>query len=560
MILRRFLLALTSLMALTILLSWLANRPQDAGEAIGDGRLASLSFAPFREGMSPLEGRFPSPEQIDEDLHLLAGKTRSVRTYASLDGMEVVPELARRHGLSVTQGAWLGYPGAANAREIQALIDSANTHPDVVNRVIVGNEVLLRGEMEPQQLIEYIRQVKRAVAQPVSYADVWSMYMKYPQLIREVDFITIHILPYWEDEPVAVSDAPAHLTHAYNQVRREADSIAPGKPILIGETGWPAAGRQRGHAVPGVVNEARFIRAFVHAARDAGFDYNIVEAFNQPWKRALEGVVGANWGLFDANRQPVFPLAGSVTENSGWQLQTLCAVVLWLLVALVCYRRVTQLPLPQQLLWLGLSQLLLLLLIKLAFTMQQSAVNHLQSFYGLAVVTASAVMVWLIIQRAFDLLATVPQKPQVGSLLRAGYFLFIALALYDTAMLAWNGRYLLFPSLQLAVPVAGIITLSLCIWLQERRFSWSISMDQLTGMAPSRWSRLLLVALPCMALALVAGEMRAFLVGRDFILAHPDRLEQLRLAVLYTLTNGQLLIWLACLTVLALPLRRAKLA
>lgn len=43
------------------------------------------------------------------------------------------------------------------------------------------------------------------------------------------------------------------------------DEIAeafPGKPLLIGEAGWPSAGRQRGPAVPSLVNKARFINGF----------------------------------------------------------------------------------------------------------------------------------------------------------------------------------------------------------------------------------------------------------------------------------------------------------
>jgi exo-beta-1,3-glucanase (GH17 family) len=180
--------------------------------------------------------------------------------------MPVIPALAQKHDLKMIQGAWLGGIKADNKIEIAELIRSANANPDVVKRVIVGNEVLLRGDLQSGQLIEYIREVKRSVKQPVSYADVWSMYMKYPELIREVDFITIHILPYWEDEPITVDQAPAHIERIFKQVQQEADAIAPGKPILIGESGWPGEGRQRGWSVPSVVNEAKFIRALIKVA------------------------------------------------------------------------------------------------------------------------------------------------------------------------------------------------------------------------------------------------------------------------------------------------------
>ncbi|MBS4050468.1 MAG: exo-beta-1,3-glucanase, partial [Methylomonas sp.] len=156
--------------------AWFLNRPEDAGVDVPSGKLMSLSFAPFREGYSPLEEVFPPREHVEEDLRLLANKTHSIRTYSSLGGgMENVPELARKHGLGVIQGCWLGYGYMDNKKEMAALIQSANANPDVVKRVIVGNEVLLRGDMDVDRLIGYIREVKRAVKQPVSYADVWSM-------------------------------------------------------------------------------------------------------------------------------------------------------------------------------------------------------------------------------------------------------------------------------------------------------------------------------------------------------------------------------------------------
>ena len=122
--------------------AWLYNQPQNVGDDVPSGKLMSLSFAPFREGYSPLEEVFPTRDQVEEDLSLLADKTRSIRTYSSLGGgIEATPELARKYGISMIQGAWLGYGYEDNKMEVNALIKSANSNPDVVKRVIVGNEV-----------------------------------------------------------------------------------------------------------------------------------------------------------------------------------------------------------------------------------------------------------------------------------------------------------------------------------------------------------------------------------------------------------------------------------
>lgn len=534
---------------------WFANQPQDAGADVPSGKLMSLSFAPFREGFSPLEEVFPLQEHVDEDLKLLADKTETIRTYSSLGGMQPTPELARKHGLKMIQGGWLGYGYQDNKKEMEALIQSANAHPDVVKRVIVGNEVLLRGEMDVDKLIGYIREVKRAVKQPVSYADVWSMYMKYPQLIKEVDFITIHILPYWEDEPISVEHASEHLEKIVKQVEDEARGIAVGKPILIGESGWPSAGRQRGMAIPSVVNEAKFIRGMIQVANHHGFDYNIVEAFNQPWKSNLEGVVGANWGLFSADRKPVFPLTGPVTENPNWMMHFAIAAVLWLMVVASYFKQLQSLSWPRLLLFMILAQVFGVCLVTLADFLWYTSYSQGQRLYTVSMVAANAVIGGLLIQRFYDVLADKPGSMRLASWLRNGYLLFILLALYKTYGLAVNGRYLSFPIEQFAIPTLGVIGLIVCLWISRQTLSGQLlALDQLTGWnLHSHRDRVVAYFLSIGAVAMVLGEAKAFMDGRDFILAHPGFSEGLPVALSYTLHNQQLLSWLACLLILSIP-------
>ena len=553
-------LARSLLCALLILLvhgsfAWMLNQPQDAGVDVPSGKLMSLSFAPFREGFSPLEETFPLKEHIDEDLRLLADKTHSIRTYASLGGMEPTPELARKYGLSMIQGGWLGYGYMDNKKEMAALIKSANANPDVVKRVIVGNEVLLRGDMDVDRLIGYIREVKRAVKQPVSYADVWSMYMKHPQLIKEVDFITIHILPYWEDEPISVEHASEHLEKIVKQVEDEARGIAPGKPILIGESGWPSAGRQRGMAVPGVVNEAKFIRDMIQIVNRHGFDYNIVEAFNQPWKSNLEGVVGANWGLLSADRKPVFPLTGPVNENQNWIMHFALASGLWLVFLAIHFKKLQLLSIPRLLIFMALTQIFSICLITLAHFLWYTSYSNLQRSYTAFIVIANTWLGFLLSKRYCGLLNDQPGQAELAKQLRLGYLFFIGLALYKTFGLTMNGRYLSFPIEQFALPVIGILGLISCQWLCQAKFNTQcLGFDQLSGFSvQGRRDRLIAFFLNFAAIAMVLGETMAFLDGRDFILAHPGISAGLPVALSYTLRNQQLLQWLACLLILSLP-------
>ena len=552
----KFLLCSFFLLIVHIAIAWLFNQPQNAGTDVPSGKLMSLSFAPFREGYSPLEEKFPTREQIDEDLSLLADKTHSIRTYSSLGGgIESTPELARKYGIDTIQGAWLGYGYEDNKNEINALIASANANPDVVKRVIVGNEVLLRGDMDVNRLITYIREVKRAVKQPVSYADVWSMYMKHPQLIKEVDFITIHILPYWEDEPISVADAPAHLEKIVRQVEEEARGIAPGKPILIGESGWPSAGRQRGMAIPSVVNEAKFIRDMIDVVNRHGFDYNIVEAFNQPWKSHLEGVVGANWGLFSAERKPVFPLTGLVGENPDWPIHLIEASTLWLLILGIFFKKLRSFPFIRLIIFLAFAQIFSVCLVSLANFLWYTSYSLPQRVYMFFITAANAIMGAMLLRRYVVALSGNIADEQLGRWLRNTYLFFILLALYKTYNLSINGRYLSFPVEQFALPVIGIIGLIICQWLSQGRLnSHLLNFDQLTNTnSNSRYNRTIAYLLSFGVIGLVFGETQAFMEGRDFVQAHPNFPENLYFALSYTLYNHQLLYWLACLLILSLP-------
>ena len=279
-------------------------------------KLQCVSYSPFGKDQSPFEPAFRiRPEQVETDLAQLARRFQCVRTY-SMSGLEMVPEIARRHGLKLLLGAWINSNPLDNRKEVDALVAAANANPDVVEAVVVGNETLLRKEVTGAQLAGLIAEVKGRVSQPVTYADVWEFWLKHPEIAPAVDFITIHLLPYWEDQPSSIDAALDQVA----KVRRLFGNAYAPKDILIGETGWPSEGRQRETALPGRVNEARFIRGFVRLAEENGWRYNLIEAFDQPWKRDSEGAVGGYWGLFDADRQEKGILAGPVSNLPHWPL------------------------------------------------------------------------------------------------------------------------------------------------------------------------------------------------------------------------------------------------
>jgi exo-beta-1,3-glucanase (GH17 family) len=446
----------------------LPNRPH-ALEPPPGGKLQSVSFAPFRDGQSPLTGVYPTRAEIDQDLQRISGEVFAVRTYTSREGLEAVPELAQRLGLKVLQGAWIGGRPEINDQEIASLIHLANTWPDTVTRVIVGNEVLLRGDQTPDQLIQYIRRVKAAVKQPVTYADVWEWWLRHPEIADEVDFITIHLLPYWEDDPAGIDDVDHRIEAAWARIHKR----FPTKPILVGEAGWPTAGRTRGPAVPSLVNNARFITGFIRLAARDGFDYNLIEAFDQPWKAANEGTVGANWGLETIDRVPKYDLQGPVSEDADWGHHATVSVILGLvfLVIATTGRRILG-PLRLGMV-AALSQGLAAALVQAALFAGISYFPFDGSFSG-ALLTLQALLTLAVLRACVpgrdaprpppSLVAVLTGFGKTGRLLAGNgviaYGVLSVLAIALNLLLVADGRYRDFPVHDFAAPALGILGLA----------------------------------------------------------------------------------------------------
>jgi exo-beta-1,3-glucanase (GH17 family)/cellulose synthase/poly-beta-1,6-N-acetylglucosamine synthase-like glycosyltransferase len=280
--------------------------------------LASVSYAPF-DGNSSGENSAARADQIRADLKLLAPVTRAVRTYSATNGVELVPRIAAEFGLKVTVGAWLDKDKERNEREIRSVIDLAKRQSNVAS-IVVGNETIYRDDVKIGELIQYIQRVKRSTNVPVTTGEIWSVWRDHPELVSAVDYIAVHILPYWE----GVSDKSAvdAAIGGYENLRR----LYPGKRIVIAEFGWPSAGYNFKNAVPGRIEQAAVLRDFVTRAEAYGIDYNIVEAIDQPWK-FNEGGVGPYWGIFDASRHAKLSWTGAITSPDHWRLAGIALLV-----------------------------------------------------------------------------------------------------------------------------------------------------------------------------------------------------------------------------------------
>ena len=314
--------------ALTFALwAWL-NRPSP--EPPWPDHVQGMAFSPFGSGQDPVPQVLPTPEQLDADLRLLAGKVTAVRTYSALKSLGQIPDIAARHQLKVAQGAWVDRELATNELEIAAAIDLANHHANVI-RLVIGNEVILRNDLSVAELSRQLDRVRAAVEQPVSTAEPWDVWLKNPQLVEHVDYIAVHLLPYWEGIPV--DQAIDYLAMRVAELER----AYPDKQVVIAEVGWPSAGRTRDGAVASTSNEAMFLRRFLQRARDEGYIYYIMEAFDQPWKARYEGAVGAYWGVYNVDREPKFAFVAPIVRIPQWQTLAAISVVLATMVLALLY-------------------------------------------------------------------------------------------------------------------------------------------------------------------------------------------------------------------------------
>ncbi|MBK1708523.1 MULTISPECIES: glycosyltransferase [Marichromatium] len=319
------------LIALLTIAAWaLLNQPDD--EPPWPSRIQGFSFAPMHADDDPSEHIYPSVEEIDADLALLQGDAYAVRTYTVEDTLAAVPRLAAAHDLNVTLGAWVGPDTEVNERELERLHQVlAEGYRNVV-RVIVGNEAILRRDVSVATLMDYLDQVRKTTWLPVSTAEPWHVWLKYPKLAEHVDFITIHLLPYWEGVPY--DEAVDYAISRYEQVK----AAFPDKQVIIGEVGWPSNGRRNRGAEPSPANQTRFLRRFLAHAEAEGYVYYVMEAFDQPWKMKIEGSIGTYWGVYDVERQPKFTLTQPVVRIPDWQELAALSVLMAVLLLAFLYR------------------------------------------------------------------------------------------------------------------------------------------------------------------------------------------------------------------------------
>jgi exo-beta-1,3-glucanase (GH17 family) len=286
----------------------------------------AISYSGYRPGQAPGKSE-PTAEQISEDLKLLSRHWNMIRLYGSGTQSVTVLEVIAREKLPlrVMLGAWLraevSNPGCPwggiyseaelaqnrkdNLDEVDRAITLAKTWPEIISSISVGNEILVDWtdhKVPEASVINYVKRVKASVPISVTVADNYVPFQNgHDELVKLLDFITIHTYPIWENKDIDV--ALDFARQNFEAVRQR----HPEKPIAIGETGWTTV--TNGAGIPtSFANELaqqRYFKEMSAWSERQGIPVFFFEAFDEDWKGGPDPAEPEkHWGLFTTDRRP----------------------------------------------------------------------------------------------------------------------------------------------------------------------------------------------------------------------------------------------------------------
>ena len=256
-----------------------------------------ICFSLYEDGQKP--GDIITAEQVNRRIQILKPYSKWVRSFSCIEGNEHIPRIAKENGMQTLVGAWLGDDLELNEKEIESLITLAKE--GCVDIAAVGNEVMYRGDLTEDQLLEYINRVKVALPNiPVGYVDAYYEFSHRPRITEVCDVILTNCYPYWEGCPIE---------HSFNHMRSmfgSASDAGRGKRVIITETGWPSEGGSLKGAFASNENAMKYFIETQNWSKQNDIEIFYFSSFDESWKVGPEGAVGAYWGLWDKNEKLKF--------------------------------------------------------------------------------------------------------------------------------------------------------------------------------------------------------------------------------------------------------------
>jgi exo-beta-1,3-glucanase (GH17 family) len=253
-----------------------------------------LCFSPYMDGQAP--GDVLSEAQIRRRIEIIKPYTKWIRSFSCTEGNELIPKIAKEYGLETLVGAWLGDDDEINTKEMNGLIQLANE--GYVDVAAVGNEVMYRGDLTEDQLINFILQAKKEIKNiPVGYVDAYYEFSDRPAITEVCDLILANCYPFWEG-----CDQDYSLLYMKDMFNK-AVKAGKGKRVIITETGWPNEGTNLEGAFPSEINALKYFINAQKWSKEDNIEMFYFSSFDETWKVGSEGDVGSFWGIWDKNEQ-----------------------------------------------------------------------------------------------------------------------------------------------------------------------------------------------------------------------------------------------------------------
>lgn len=290
----------------------------------------AICYSGFREGQRP-GAKYPERAQIEEDLHIIKNHWAYIRLYSCDPHAKTVLEVIKdeKLPLKVMLGAYLEgevsnphcpWGGTfsdeqiaknkkINKQQVDTLIRWANQYQKIIFSLAVGNESCVdwSGNMvSVDAMIDYVKHVKSLTEQPITFCENYVPWLaKLAPLVEELDFISIHTYPLWEN--ISIDHALAHTKSNYQQVSER----YPEKLVVITEAGWATKANGRGfpQAHANVVFQKMYYDALCRWTDENKILTFVFEAFDEPWKGSSDpNEPEKHWGLFYEDRTPKMAL------------------------------------------------------------------------------------------------------------------------------------------------------------------------------------------------------------------------------------------------------------
>lgn len=279
----------------------LSNKPSEElltlyNQLLGQG-MHGLCFSPYEDSQKP--GSEISDEQIRRRMQIIKPHTKWIRSFSCTEGNEKIPAIAKEMGLKTLVGAWLGKSESINQKEIANVIKVAKAgNADIV---AIGNEVMYRGDLTEEELLDYIYQVKKELnGIPVGYVDAYYEFANRPKITEACDVVLANCYPFWEGCKLEYS--LLYMKDMYNRAIKAAN----GKKVIITETGWPNVGQLFHGSQPSFDNAMKYFINTQLWSKEDDIDIFYFSSFDESWKTSDEGDVGAYWGIWDKNEELKF--------------------------------------------------------------------------------------------------------------------------------------------------------------------------------------------------------------------------------------------------------------